>query len=269
MTAEQQAALPQYTTECPFLIPESSTSQKEPKTDSNLQIHDAYGAFGSLSGDQAHDFGYGGNFRFANDSKPSRHNKRGNKRRRQNSAPKTIENCWFCIDSDVAEHLITSVGDECYLALPKGGLVSDHILIIPLDHVTSPFAIQKETFDEIEKYKSALSKYAQEKKEHFVFFERNVKTQYGMVHYLIQCVPIPNSISSKKVQQIFEEYSNEQYNVNFQVLSNPEENIFDVVPKHAQYFLAELPDRTRLLHIVPENSRHPLQLGRFVSDTYS
>lgn len=50
-----------------------------------------------------------------------------------------IKNCWFCLDNDqVEDHLVISIGDESYLALPKGGLVPDHLLIISLDHLTSP-----------------------------------------------------------------------------------------------------------------------------------
>lgn len=43
--------------------------------------------------------------------------------------------CWFCLASpDVEKHLIISIGDFCYLALPKGGLVPEHCLIIPIEH---------------------------------------------------------------------------------------------------------------------------------------
>ena len=52
-----------------------------------------------------------------------------------------IENCWFCLNGDkVEEHMITNIGNESYLAIPKGGLVNDHMLIVPFDHITSPAA---------------------------------------------------------------------------------------------------------------------------------
>jgi diadenosine tetraphosphate (Ap4A) HIT family hydrolase len=43
--------------------------------------------------------------------------------------------CWFCMASaEFEEHLVVVIGDECYIAMPKGGLVPDHTLIIPIAH---------------------------------------------------------------------------------------------------------------------------------------
>ena len=44
--------------------------------------------------------------------------------------------CWFCLASpQLEDHLIVSVLDSSYLALPKGGLVPLHSLIVPIAHV--------------------------------------------------------------------------------------------------------------------------------------
>lgn len=43
--------------------------------------------------------------------------------------------CWFCLSSpQVEKHLVVSVGTQVYLALAKGGLTSDHCLILPIEH---------------------------------------------------------------------------------------------------------------------------------------
>jgi hypothetical protein len=43
--------------------------------------------------------------------------------------------CWFCLGSpQVEKHLVITVGDHSYLALPKGGLVPEHVLILPIGH---------------------------------------------------------------------------------------------------------------------------------------
>jgi Protein similar to CwfJ C-terminus 1 len=43
--------------------------------------------------------------------------------------------CWFCMASaEFEEHLVVVIGDESYIAMPKGGLVPDHTLIIPIAH---------------------------------------------------------------------------------------------------------------------------------------
>lgn len=46
--------------------------------------------------------------------------------------------CWFCLASpEVEKHLVVSVGTYAYLALAKGGLVSEHLLILPITHFQS------------------------------------------------------------------------------------------------------------------------------------
>lgn len=45
--------------------------------------------------------------------------------------------CWFCLSSPkVEKHLVTSVGQKVYLALAKGGLTPDHVLV---SHIGPPF----------------------------------------------------------------------------------------------------------------------------------
>jgi diadenosine tetraphosphate (Ap4A) HIT family hydrolase len=60
--------------------------------------------------------------------------------------------CWFCLSTPtVAKHLIVSIADQIYLSLPKGELVPQHVLIIPVDHVASAFALSPEAQLEIYK----------------------------------------------------------------------------------------------------------------------
>ena len=41
--------------------------------------------------------------------------------------------CWFCLASpEVEKHLIVSVGDESYIALAKGGIDWNNLLIVPI-----------------------------------------------------------------------------------------------------------------------------------------
>ena len=168
------------------------------------------------------------------------------------------------MDQDPAEHLIVSIGDESYLALPKGGLTSDHVLIIPLDHVTHPAAITDATRAEIAKFKQALQAHAVSHGKEMIYYERNAETKHGMVHCIIQCIPMKAEEGlSAKVEKAFEEIAGNRYNITFQVVGKSEE-IEKYESKRDQYFLVELPDGRRLVHIVPPHSRHPPQLGREV-----
>jgi hypothetical protein len=64
----------------------------------------------------------------------------------------TADECWFCLSNpNLAKHLITAVGNECYVTLPKGQLIptgpnaksktslpatpgGGHVLIVPIAH---------------------------------------------------------------------------------------------------------------------------------------
>ena len=55
------------------------------------------------------------------------------------------ENCWFCLSSPHCEtHLIVSIGQEHYLANPKGPIYSGHLMLIPIAHVPSTLALTGE-----------------------------------------------------------------------------------------------------------------------------
>lgn len=91
-----------------------------------------------------------------------------------------------------------SVGNESYLALAKGGLVDDHLLILPIEHHQSTLSLPESALEEISKFKEALIKYFQEQNRTPIFFERNFKTS----HCQINVVPIPVN-ATKELADIF------------------------------------------------------------------
>ncbi|XP_064113459.1 CWF19-like protein 1 [Macrobrachium nipponense] len=57
---------------------------------------------------------------------------------RKRVPPKPTGPCWFCLASpEVEKHLVVSVGNHSYVALAKGGLVAQHLLILPIAHFQS------------------------------------------------------------------------------------------------------------------------------------
>lgn len=173
------------------------------------------------------------------------------------------------------------MGDDAYLALPKGSIMPHHVLILPLDHILHPplpsspcgLEIQKLVllqFNDAQiliflfRYKTGIKNCFLQSNEHTIFFERNVKTQFGFVHYHIQAVPISTDFSVESILSHFTEYSSKTYQISFITITDREKSVQDYVKSYEEYFLAELPDGTRLLNIVSGNRRHPLQLGREV-----
>ncbi|XP_019403246.1 PREDICTED: CWF19-like protein 1 isoform X3 [Crocodylus porosus] len=93
--------------------------------------------------------------------------------------PQPTGPCWFCLASpEVEKHLVVSIGTHCYLALAKGGLSNDHVLILPIGHYQSVVELSSEVVEEVEKYKSALKKFFQSKGKRYVLFERNYRSQH-------------------------------------------------------------------------------------------
>eukprot|EP00923_Selenidium_pygospionis_P029874 GHVN01053120.1.p1 GENE.GHVN01053120.1~~GHVN01053120.1.p1 ORF type:complete len:220 (+),score=18.21 GHVN01053120.1:2053-2712(+) len=44
--------------------------------------------------------------------------------------------CWFCLGNPNCEkHLVLAVGKHAYVALAKGGIVENHIMIVPIQHI--------------------------------------------------------------------------------------------------------------------------------------
>ncbi|KAL9939429.1 hypothetical protein V8E36_001246 [Tilletia maclaganii] len=72
------------------------------------------------------------------------------RKKREVAIPVGPKDCWFCLSNPAcAKHLVVGIGSECYVALPKGQLVTGtagaagsvpgggHVLIIPINHTPS------------------------------------------------------------------------------------------------------------------------------------
>ena len=113
---------------------------------------------------------------------------RGKKRKHEDGGPpRPAGPCWFCLSSaEVEKHLIVSVGTHCYLALPKGGLTEDHVLILPVGHHSCYTQLPEEVEKEVVRFKSVLRKMYKKHSLAPVFFERNYKTQHMQIQVLLR-----------------------------------------------------------------------------------
>ncbi|NP_001290333.1 CWF19-like protein 1 isoform 2 [Homo sapiens] len=107
------------------------------------------------------------------DSKSSPHPKQPRK------PPQPPGPCWFCLASpEVEKHLVVNIGTHCYLALAKGGLSDDHVLILPIGHYQSVVELSAEVVEEVEKYKATLRRFFKSRGKWCVVFERNYKSHH-------------------------------------------------------------------------------------------
>ncbi|CAG2164796.1 unnamed protein product [Oppiella nova] len=177
-------------------------------------------------------------------------------RERKQRPPMNPQECWFCLASpQVEKHLIISIGDHSYLAMAKGGLTDEHLLILPIDHLRSTIELEsEEVANELNRFKSALIKYFDSKSQSVVFFERNFKSS----HLQIQCVSIPKSKAQDLKSVVLEQ--TEQRNVDFKQLSDDLE-LKDVLNPGIPYFYMELPNG-KVFTRIKTNEFFPIQLGR-------
>ena len=110
------------------------------------------------------------------------------------------ESCYFCLSNpNLARHLIVSIGDAgSYLALPKGGMTQNHVLIIPIDHKPTLMSMQdarSATETEMNKYIHAIQQMYESQGTVGVLFEISRSTG---VHFHIQMLPVP----SEKLQEL-------------------------------------------------------------------
>eukprot|EP00656_Telonema_subtile_P016331 TRINITY_DN18617_c0_g1_i3.p1 TRINITY_DN18617_c0_g1~~TRINITY_DN18617_c0_g1_i3.p1 ORF type:complete len:301 (-),score=104.28 TRINITY_DN18617_c0_g1_i3:27-929(-) len=166
-----------------------------------------------------------------------------------NSGPPAA--CWFCLSNpQVEEHLIVSVGNLTYLALAKGGLVDDHLLIVPIEHVPCASPIPPEVDQEIEKYKQALDKYWQSLGREMVSYERHIVMR-NAEHFHIQVVALPKGEACKVVSA----FRNHRSMLQFDTCE-------EELRPQGQGFAVEAAGET-IIH-QKSHAQIPLQLGREV-----
>ncbi|KAM9311060.1 LOW QUALITY PROTEIN: CWF19-like protein 1 [Gastrophryne carolinensis] len=173
--------------------------------------------------------------------------------------PQPTGPCWFCLASpEVEKHLVVSIGEHCYVALAKGGLTPDHVLILPIGHYQSIVDLSSEVVEECEKYKASLKKFYKSKGKRFVMFERNYRSQ----HLQLQVVPLPlTCCATEDIKESFIVQAQEQ---NIELLEIPQHtDIKQIVQPGTPYFYAELDSGEKLFHRIKKN--FPLQFGRVLA----
>jgi len=192
-----------------------------------------------------------------NSNKRKHGNSNDNQAKRTPKGPPTLKgDCWFCLGSkNVEKHLVVSVGEQCYVAVAKGAINKDHILICPVQHHNSTVVAPDDVVMEMEKYKMGLRKMFKEEGKHMVTYERNFYTQ----HLQLQVIGIPAE-RSDEVKDTFVDFAEESV---MELNEMPDDqDISQVVAPTTPYFVVELPSGQRLLHKV--KGKMPLQFGREV-----
>lgn len=181
-------------------------------------------------------------------------------RRSQNKSHQTVPRgpCWFCLaGTEVEKHLIVSVGDFSYLAMPKGALSSNHVLILPIGHFPSSLDIPDEVKNEMDQFKKSLLATAKSHGQDILFFERNFKSQ----HLQIQAVFVP-SLKLEEFDRILTSTC-KPYKIDLVSLADGA-SLSEVFEPGNLYFAIEFNGR-QVRYCSIEASTFPLQLGREIA----
>uniref|UniRef100_A0A8C9SVD3 CWF19-like protein 1 n=1 Tax=Scleropages formosus TaxID=113540 RepID=A0A8C9SVD3_SCLFO len=166
--------------------------------------------------------------------------------------------CWFCLASpEVEKHLVVSIGTHCYVALAKGGLTVDHVLVLPVGHYQSVVDLGTEVVAEMERYKGAVKEFYRSRGCRCVIFERNYRSQ----HLQLQVVPVPlDKCTTEDIKEAFVVQAQEQQ---IELLEIPEHtDLKQIAQPGTPYFYVELDTGEKLFHRIKKN--FPLQFGREV-----
>ncbi|XP_048335670.2 zinc finger CCCH domain-containing protein 64 isoform X1 [Ziziphus jujuba] len=183
----------------------------------------------------------------------------------ENATNNRSKECWFCLSSpNVESHLIVSIGENIYCALAKGPLVQDHVLVIPVEHLSNTFSLPPECEIDLGRFQNSLKKYYSEQGKEVVFFEWVSKRS---THANIQAIPVPSSRAAA-AQNVFNLAAKK---LGFSFVAKKVSNYSDgrnylrtQFDRNFSFYYVELPDGTILSHLVEENEIFPAQFGREV-----
>jgi len=117
---------------------------------------------------------------------------RGARRRQQPKVPPRMD-CWFCLASPSCEkHLIAGVGEEMYVALPKGGIQVEHLLVVPVTHEDAFATMAVEALDETARHMDAIAAWFSSRGFACLFWERSIVFgKAAQRHCYIEALPVP------------------------------------------------------------------------------
>ncbi|KAJ1551091.1 hypothetical protein HK096_003209, partial [Nowakowskiella sp. JEL0078] len=118
--------------------------------------------------------------------------------------------CWFCLSNpNLEKHLLIGIGEYSYITLAKGGLVDEHILIVPIEHISSSTSdgVNEMILEDAENLKRKIAnvfmKNCNKKCIVFEVFPGNSESSKHHVHMHFQVVPVPNQCTFDKIAGAF------------------------------------------------------------------
>lgn len=220
----------------------------------------------------------GGNVRFSDAPAEKR---RRPARRREAAAPVSPEQCWFCLSNPrVEKYLIVAIGDECYVAFPKGQLPvstdaatpvpgGGHVLIIPIAHIPSVYGAGGGALRaEMRRWRDALAACYAAFDAVAVSWETVKRVGTRASHVQAQVVPVPRARAAGLVAYFCEAaaadglaFEKDDVVAAFDACEGPRDEDVGIVPEDRDEFIRVEVDG-RVLLALPRGARFNLQFAR-------
>eukprot|EP00232_Nephroselmis_pyriformis_P016762 CAMPEP_0182878580 /NCGR_PEP_ID=MMETSP0034_2-20130328/15439_1 /TAXON_ID=156128 /ORGANISM="Nephroselmis pyriformis, Strain CCMP717" /LENGTH=642 /DNA_ID=CAMNT_0025011473 /DNA_START=1 /DNA_END=1929 /DNA_ORIENTATION=+ len=178
-----------------------------------------------------------------------------------------VGSCWFCLSNGEADtHLVTSVGEEMYLAVDKGAIVPMHALMLPVEHMPNTLYLSDGAFAESEKYLSALRTCFAAQGQELVCFERYLQLRKsGGNHSHVNVAPVPRARAGA-VRGVFEAHAKKtgfEFEHHLPAVSGEDgRSNLRVAVGEEEFIRVVLPDGSSLVHVITKEERHPMNYGR-------
>jgi len=178
------------------------------------------------------------------------------------------DECWFCLsNTNLERHLIVTVGKYFYLAMAKGGLNDDHILIVSVQHnIASTLYLDQPSRDELLSWKESVRSYYDSKGFSTIFYEHFAPRDKGVSHHLhMQVVPIPKNLTPDDVSETLR-YMGNKYRMRWRFL-NDYNRVKEEVGLNEPFFALELPgfnEKNNNVMVTRIEGKIPFQFGRQV-----
>lgn len=97
--------------------------------------------------------------------------------------------CWFCLSNpECKTHLLTSIGQHIYMALPRGSMHSHHVMLCPIECVPNRLHLSMDAQKEFNQYESAMHSFYNSLGLAYVKYERAMRTK-GKDHLQVHYIP--------------------------------------------------------------------------------
>ena len=96
------------------------------------------------------------------------------------------------------KHLLLSIGDKVFMALPpRGAMCDDHVLLVPTSHAVSLTALDEDVWDEMQQFKQCLVQMWKAQNKDVVFMETVMNVKKGR-QTALHCIAIKKRSKKQK-----------------------------------------------------------------------